>query len=247
MLGPAELLLPPLTIAGSVLSLPFAPLFNAHKYGIRHAWFKAFWTWFGPATRPIFAPSVRPLLATCSGVVVDVGPGDGTLYCLKRIAPWRGVLATLPMSLAAFIPEHLRHALTVHLALTGVWLAEFAKAVKACSGRITKIYGIEPNPLLHARLAKAVKEHGLQDVYVPICARIQDLEKHGIARGSIDTIVTVHVLCSVGDRVDAISKELYTYLKPGGTWQVFEHVAARTAPIRIWQGKCASHHNPVCG
>ena len=157
-------------------------------------WFKHFWWWFGPASKPLFASTVVPLISQASGVVLDIGPASG------------------------------------------VWIRELGLAVKNNPGKITKIYGVEPNVLFHDQLRANAKANGLEGIYEPVGQYAQDLEKSGIKKGSVDTVITVHVLCSVGSQADNIVKTLYEYLKPGGQWLVFEHVASRNAPVRLWQG-----------
>jgi SAM-dependent methyltransferase len=103
---------------------------------------------------------------------------------------------------------------------------------------ITKIYGIEPNTALHAGLREKVKKAGLEDVYEIVAAGAQELgnSELGIERGSIDTIITVQSICSV-PRPKVLVKELYEYLKPGGTWIMWEHVRTHeTGWIRWYQG-----------
>ncbi|EMC94244.1 hypothetical protein BAUCODRAFT_36713 [Baudoinia panamericana UAMH 10762] len=200
MVGPIGLLLPPLTLVTAVLTLPFTllalPLSDASALfswpKLRHRWFLHFWWWFGPATKPFFAPSVVPLLEQAHGKVLDIGPASG------------------------------------------IWMSDLGKAA-AATGKIEKIYGVEPNVLFHKQLKAGAKKAGLEDRYEPIAAYAQDLESRGIKKGSIDTIITVHVLCSVGSHAPGIVKELYEYLKPGGLWLVYEHVAARNVPVKSWQ------------
>ncbi|KAK4565254.1 hypothetical protein LTR86_003871 [Recurvomyces mirabilis] len=116
---------------------------------------------------------------------------------------------------------------------SGIWMPELSEAVK--QGKITKIYGVEPNVNFQGQLRAAAKRHGLADIYQPLQVYAQDLEKCGIKKGSVDTIITVHVLCSVGDHAGPLVKELYEYLRPGGQWLVYEHVASKHLPIQLWQ------------
>lgn len=51
------------------------------------------------------------------------------------------------------------------------------------------------------------------------------LRAHGVTAGSIDTIVTFSVLCSVPAPTKTC-KSLYSLLKPGGQWLLLEHVLA---------------------
>ncbi len=205
MLGPLDLIVPPVVLLTAVATLPFTLISHLVTGNIsdltswpklRHAWFKHFWWWFGPGSKPLFAASVRPLLAQASGTVLDIGPASG------------------------------------------IWMPEFGEAVKNNPGKIKKIYGIEPNTLFHPQLLSQAKANGLEGIYEPVAAYAQDLEGKGIEKGSVDTVITVHVLCSVGDHAETIVKELYEYLKPGGQWLVFEHVASRNAPIKVFQSMC---------
>ena len=51
------------------------------------------------------------------------------------------------------------------------------------------------------------------------------LEAHGLLPSTVDTIVTVKVLCSV-PAIQETCKSLYALLKPGGKWLVYEHIGA---------------------
>lgn len=117
-------------------------------------------------------------------------------------------------------------------------MAEFGEVVRKHPGQIQKIYGVEPNVLFHEGLRARAKANGLADVYEPVAAYAGELEGKGIVlKGGVDTVVTVHVLCSVGGHADTVVKELYEYLRPGGQWLVYEHVASKSAPIKSWQSK----------
>ncbi|KAK5168003.1 uncharacterized protein LTR77_006570 [Saxophila tyrrhenica] len=202
MFGPLDLIVPPTVLLTAVLTLPFtiASRILTGNFSdltvwpkLKHLWFKHFWWWFGPASKPLFASSVRPLLAEASGIVLDIGPASG------------------------------------------IWMPEFGEAVKKNPGKIKKIYGIEPNTLFHPQLLSQAKANGLAHIYEPVAAYAEELEGKGIAKGSIDTVITVHVLCSVGDHADTVVKELYDYLKPGGQWLVYEHVVSRHTAVKAFQ------------
>lgn len=91
--------------------------------------------------------------------------------------------------------------------------------------KITKIYAVEINKMHHPALLANAQKSGLGDIFEIVDAPVESLEsKAGIQRHSIDTIVTLQVLCSVGDQ-ELLIRELRTYLKPnGGKWLVLEHV-----------------------
>lgn len=97
------------------------------------------------------------------------------------------------------------------------------------TSKTKKIYGVEPNVDLHKALRENIKASGLVDVYEIVPCGVEDvaeLKKHGIVLDSIDTILSVQVLCSVQDP-DEILRRLYALLKPGGQFIVFEHVKSK--------------------
>ena len=115
----------------------------------------------------------------------------------------------------------------------GQWLYLFGK-----NSKITRIYGVEPNTEHHAALRKSVTRAGLDHVYEILGVGAEDLETCGIQKGSIDTIATIQVLCSVPGP-QKIIKALYPYLKPGGRWLVYEHIRTphRHEFVSSWQGE----------
>ena len=77
-------------------------------------------------------------------------------------------------------------------------------------------------------LSAKIKAHGLQDIYTIVPCGIEDtdqLRSYGITEGSIDTVLSVQVLCGVPQPREMI-KRLYALLKPGGKMVVYEHVRA---------------------
>ena len=122
--------------------------------------------------------------------------------------------------------------------------------------KITKIYGVEPNVDLHESLRENVKMSGLSDVYEIVPCGIEDvveLKKRGIALNSVDTVLSVQVLCSVPDP-DEMMRRLYALLRPGGQLVVYEHVKSRDLLSGVVQGKfralyidCMLHWNIYMG
>ena len=107
------------------------------------------------------------------------------------------------------------------------------------TSKITKIYGVEPNVELHNSLRENIKISGLIDIYEIVACGVKDvveLNKHGIVLGSIDTILSVQVLCSVPDP-NEILRRLYTLLKPGGQLIVYEHVKSKDKISSMVQSK----------
>lgn len=90
---------------------------------------------------------------------------------------------------------------------------------------VTRIVGIENNESMAPDVDRQIKEHGLDAIYELIISGVEDstaLERHGIVADSVDTVVSIQVLCSVPDPA-AIAKELYQLLKPGGKFIFWEH------------------------
>ena len=107
------------------------------------------------------------------------------------------------------------------------------------TSKITKIYGVEPVVDLHQSLRESIKASGLVDVYEIVPCGIEDtveLEKHGLVLGSIDSILSVQVLCSVPDPGETL-RRLYALLKPGGQLIVYEHVKSEDVMSSVVQSK----------
>lgn len=104
--------------------------------------------------------------------------------------------------------------------------------------QISKLLLLEPNSNFHQILRARVEKLGFDEKYEIIGGGVEDLERMGIQPGTIDTITTVHVLCSV-NAPQASIKELYRYLKPGGQWLVYEHIKIRNERTLagFWQGE----------
>jgi len=106
---------------------------------------------------------------------------------------------------------------------SGDWLYLFAPPRNK---HISTLILLEPNRNFHEVLRLRAEKLGLAGRYEIIDGGIKDLERIGIQTGTIDTITTIHVLCSV-EAPQALIKELYAYLKPGGQWLVYEHIKIR--------------------
>lgn len=125
----------------------------------------------------------------------------------------------------------------------GNWLNLFTEVVQ--SGKVSRIYGIEPNREHHEALRRRVKEAGLEGIYQVLDAKAGDLRSmkgigiasQGLGSESVDTICTLQVLCSV-PQPELLIHELASYLKPGGSWIVYEHVKTRFTGdiVEYWQG-----------
>ncbi|CAD6444771.1 63f628ce-dcbe-465b-9b13-1303b274220c [Sclerotinia trifoliorum] len=100
---------------------------------------------------------------------------------------------------------------------SGEWLHVFDKS------KVTKIYGVEPNRDHYDLLRRRIKEAGLTDIYEIAECGVEGLTKWGIEDESVDSVVTILCLCSVGQPEEMI-KDLYKKLRKGGIWALYEHV-----------------------
>jgi SAM-dependent methyltransferase len=185
------------------------------------AWFGNFWKWAGPMVRNTGEARVAPLLQgrVRSGTIIPtsdaVQPGVGGTVI--EIGPGSGMWVS-------------------------IFADKYAGASVETNGERTpvkKVYGVEPNPAHHAALAQRAKDAGLEDRYQIVPVGIEDITPALIEKGSVDAIVTVLCLCSIPDPEKNI-RELYTYLKPGGRWFVYEHVVTHKPQgiwMRIYQSK----------
>ncbi|SMQ45362.1 unnamed protein product [Zymoseptoria tritici ST99CH_3D7] len=103
---------------------------------------------------------------------------------------------------------------------------------------VQRIYGVEPNAGMFASLLERIDQSpGLEDVYVPIHAVMEDealLAANGILQGTIDTVVCMQVLCSVSDPARAVER-IHSLLKPGGQLLFWEHEASSDTWTRLVQ------------
>lgn len=104
--------------------------------------------------------------------------------------------------------------------------------------KLTTVYGIEPNVALHPELRARIAKAGLENIYTIVPCGIEDraeLKKYGIESGSIDTVLSIKVLCSVPEP-ERMTRDLYRLLKPGGQLILSEHVRSKNILSRLIQG-----------
>lgn len=106
---------------------------------------------------------------------------------------------------------------------SGDWTYMFTTARNQ---NITRVLFLEPNTHFHPKLRKMAQAVGLNGRYEIIGGGVEELDNQGVKKGTVDTVVTVHVLCSVS-APEPVVKGLYEYLRPGGQWLVYEHVKVR--------------------
>ncbi|OAA42267.1 phospholipid methyltransferase [Metarhizium rileyi] len=217
----------PSTITGLISSGSYGKIFSPSAFS--EELFGNVWVTMGPQAKTGAEPVVVPLLqgkvsggkvhdhvisTPIHGTVLEVGAGSGM---------WADVLARIHGN-----------------ASSGTGEKKGLRSRKGESengkGGITKIYGIEPNPISAATLRRRVKEVGLGDVYEVVPVGIEDVSNPSAWQGriepeSVDCIVGIRCMCSISDPKENI-QHLYRLLKPGGTWYVFEHVkTTRASPI----------------
>ncbi|KND94889.1 Methyltransferase-like protein 7B [Tolypocladium ophioglossoides CBS 100239] len=103
---------------------------------------------------------------------------------------------------------------------------------------VTFVYGVEPNRHFAPDVAHAVAQAGLQDKYELIPCGVEDSEalaRRGITEGTLDTVLSIQVLCSV-PQPEAVVRELYRLLKPGGQLIFWEHRRSSDATTAVVQG-----------
>ncbi|KAF9133997.1 hypothetical protein BGX30_012088 [Mortierella sp. GBA39] len=217
----------PATIQALVAAKDYGTLFSPSRF--REALFGTLWATAGPMSKAMHEERVVALLegrvrggciqgevvrTPIHGTVLEIGAGSGM---------WVDVLARFSGNVGA----------------TG----ELYNRKKTERG-ITKIYGVEPNPISAKALQKRVNEVGLQDIYQVVPVGIEYVNDPSawdseIKPGSIDCIFGILCLCSIPEPEKNINL-LYKLLKPGGYWFVNEHVkVTHGGPLlRFYQWSC---------
>jgi SAM-dependent methyltransferase len=145
----------------------------------------------------------------------------------------------MPLTLQYFSHQFIAHFMTAYEATTSVpslvaachgTVLELGPAIGNQLGYFTKpdiehIYGIEPNGLFMDDLRARIVKEGLEGRYTPIVGGVEDLDilaVHGVTEGSLDTVLSIQVLCSVKDPEEA-ARAIYALLKEGGELIFWEH------------------------
>ncbi len=81
--------------------------------------------------------------------------------------------------------------------------------------------GVEPNVFMHHRL----KVNADRSAMAAVNIHPATVERLPAPDSSMDAVISTHVLCSVGDQMQAL-EEIRRVLKPGGRFVFVEHVAA---------------------
>lgn len=104
--------------------------------------------------------------------------------------------------------------------------------------RVEFIYAIEPNAQYGNNIASKVTKLDLQDKYKLLACGIEDsdvLRGEGITEGSLDTVLSIQVLCSVRD-AKSVMREVWKLLRPGGSFIFWEHERSRDVGTAVAQG-----------
>jgi 2-polyprenyl-3-methyl-5-hydroxy-6-metoxy-1,4-benzoquinol methylase len=100
------------------------------------------------------------------------------------------------------------------------------------------VYAVDPSPHYADAIASKLKKLDLQDRYKLLECGIEDsevLRSEGVAEGSMDTVLSIQVLCAVGD-VKSVMREIWKLLKPGGSFIFWEHVRNQDTTTAVAQG-----------
>ncbi|KAK1993629.1 methyltransferase domain-containing protein [Colletotrichum falcatum] len=198
--------LPP-TILGLIRSGDFATLLSPSR--LQDVWFSAFWAWWGPRIR---AGNSDRMVALLEGRVTGGSAVEDPVH-----PPVGGVVLEIGPG-------------------SGLWGGVRRRVAEG----VSKVYGVEPNADVHPALRKRVQEAGLEGRYEIVPTGIESLSDPSawggkIEKGSVDCIVSILCLCSIPAPEKNIP-ELYSYLKKGGRWYLYEHVkATHSWPIRLYQ------------
>lgn len=203
-----------LTIAPFVIQFKTVPSLSIFK----NLWFCRLWSLLGPISTKKDAIHVHPLVQQARGVVLDVGYANHQTITIRC---------------------HSNFSQKIYSPGSGLVVNCFDKS------KIEKIYGIEPCLDLHHQLHRNIRAAGLSDIYTVVGCGAEDTDKlreYGITPESVNTIVTIKVLCSVPTPEKTI-ESLYKLLVPGGQWLVFEHTQNRHSWLtRVFQG--TTYRNP---
>ena len=91
---------------------------------------------------------------------------------------------------------------------------------------VTEVVAVEPESYLRTKATEAATE-------ADVCVTVVDGTAEHVPAGSaeFDAAVASLVLCSVHDQHAAL-RDLHRVLRPGGELRYFEHVEARTGPLK---------------
>ena len=100
-------------------------------------------------------------------------------------------------------------------------------------GDVAELILAEPDPAMRSRLQKSLSRNGQR-------ARLADAPAEALPfpDGSVDTVVSTFVLCTV-DAPDAALREIARVMRPGGQLLIIEHVRSDSPALVRWQDRLA--------
>ncbi|KAF2805565.1 methyltransferase type 11 [Mytilinidion resinicola] len=105
------------------------------------------------------------------------------------------------------------------------------------ASRVDFVYAVDPNPHYGAAIAAKLEKLDRQDKYKFLVCGVEDseiLRREGVTEGSMDTVLSIQVLCAVGD-VKSVMREVWKLLRPGGSFVFWEHERSRDAATAVAQ------------
>lgn len=231
----------PKTVKSFITAGQYSRLFSPSDF--TSAWFANFWATIGPSVKESYQPDVVALLQgrvshgkvhdhvvnePVSGVVLEVGAGNGSWMDVFTDIIGHSTAQNSPDSDSSATPDRGQH----HRTATAVPHSDRLLGIdgRHNASKITKIFGVEPNPFLATALRRKITEHHLDDIYEVVPVGVEQLVcdagwRDMVPEGSLDSIICICCLCSIPDPEKMI-KALYRLLKPGGKWYIHEHVRA---------------------
>jgi len=100
-------------------------------------------------------------------------------------------------------------------------------------GHLDELVLAEPDAAMRARLEKRLRRSGRQTRLIDAPA-----ERLPFPDGSVDTVVSTLVLCTV-DAPDVALREIARVLRPGGQLLFLEHVRSESPALARWQDRLA--------
>lgn len=103
------------------------------------------------------------------------------------------------------------------------------------SGKVTKVWGLEPSPEMTAMAEKAAQSVAFEVEFIGLPGEEIPLDDK-----SVDTVLMTYTLCTIPGAAQAL-RQMARVLKPGGELIFCEHGAAPDEGVRRWQDRV----NPV--
>lgn len=108
--------------------------------------------------------------------------------------------------------------------------------------KVKRVIGVESNPHFRPEIEAQAEKAGLGAAYELVTCGAEDsdvLERSGVGAGSMDTVLSIQVLCSVPDE-KSMAREIYRVLKPGGKFIFWEHHVSSDWITRLYQSEWAT-------